>query len=186
MIERKIIALSGLSGAGKSTVLKELKLAVEFVHLSAGELIKEQKLIEENENASAEQLRNGDIQHNQRLFKAAFRRRTSKAESTIILDCHTLIDTPGGMQLVPEDTFDHLGLTNFCFLRINPPELVRRRMIDVRRERPIRSEHDLAEQQLKAFDHAGRIARALAIPFLEIDYRSARKKLVLLINENEG
>lgn len=181
MTERKIIALAGLSGAGKTTLIRDLQSKARFLHLSASDLIKEQKLLEEDAKASSEELRTGDISDNQRLFRAAFKRNAATTKAAIIFDCHTIIDTPNKVELVPESTFDRLHITHFCFLQVGSSELVDRRAGDTSRTRPTRSQGQLDEQETEATEHTFRIAKHLDVPFVILTQNNAHSSLLSLL-----
>lgn len=182
MNTKKLIALAGLSGTGKTTTLMTLIKRTHFEHLSASELIKEQRLIEANESASSEQLRKGDIQDNQKLFRVAFRRRANQVNIPVILDCHTLIDTPDGLKVMPVEIFEGLGLSHFTFLSVEPDQLAHRRRYDEARERPERSEEELLQHHNIALNQAKKVAGYLGIPFVEICEADRIRSLTSLLS----
>lgn len=178
MNQRRIIALAGLSGAGKTTILQAVSKETGSVHLSASSLIKEQKLFESGLESSSESLRTGNISDNQFLLSRAFRRQTMTIESHIFLDCHTVIDTPTGLQELSASVFEALGLTDFAFLIVEPGLLAQRRRNDIARNRPERSEEEIRAQQKAALQVGRDVANLIGVPFTVLTDNDARKKLV--------
>lgn len=167
MSGRRIIALAGLSGAGKTTLIRKMSEKAEFLHLSASELIKE-GFEGQGARRTSEDLRCGDIPDNQMQFVDAFKARAATTVGPIVLDCHTVIDTPAGLQRIPAETFDAIGITHLLFLTADPETLLVRRKRDSSRARPESTAAELAEQQMIAFEVAKGIAETLGIPFTEI------------------
>jgi adenylate kinase len=173
-----MIALAGLSGAGKTTLLKDISKETGAVHLSASSLIKEQMIFENGCAATSEGLRAGNISDNQLLLSRAFRRQTMELESHVFLDCHTVIDTPAGLQELSPSVFEALGLTDFAFLLVEPEVLAQRRRNDIVRSRPERTEEEISFQQKAALQVGRNVANVIGVPFTILTDHDARKKLV--------
>lgn len=164
---RRIIALAGLSGSGKTTLVQRLLTDLEFVHLSASQLLRERS--ERSGKAKdSEGLRLGDIDANQRELIDAFVERAADIEGDIVFDCHTVIDTPAGLQFIPSTVFGAMGITDMVFLSVEPALLVERRLRDVGRSRPARSAVELADHQVRAIAAAEEIARSIDASFADI------------------
>lgn len=69
---RRVAALTGISGVGKSTLLTALSQRVDFVHLQAGALIKKARESELGQSIEHDQLRNIDLDQNQQLLINGF------------------------------------------------------------------------------------------------------------------
>ncbi len=113
---RRIIALAGLSGAGKTTLIRRVADQATLVHLSASDLIKAQIKLENEEERTSEALRSGNIPYNQDRLVTAFTAIAQSLTKHIILDCHTVIDTPVGIQRIPVEVFRAIEITDFIFL----------------------------------------------------------------------
>ena len=162
---QRVIALAGLSGAGKTTLLRNVSNLASFLHLSASDLIKEQIKREEGTERNSENLRFGNIPDNQTRLVEAYKRKTRNSNGHIVVDCHTIIDTPDGLQYIPASTFEAIGITDFLFLKINSNEIFKRRSKDISRSRPERSVEELAAQQEIALQSARKISKILNVSF---------------------
>ena len=67
--------LVGLSGVGKSTLLKKVGKRVSFLHLQASHLIQNELVFQTSVTQTSEQLRNGPIINNQAHLISAFQRK---------------------------------------------------------------------------------------------------------------
>lgn len=176
---RRIIALAGLSGSGKTTLLHRVQTQLDFVHLSASQLLRER-----SERAGAakdsEALRLGDIDANQRELVEAFVERAADIEGDIVFDCHTVIDTPAGLQFIPSSVFGAMGITDIVFLAVEPALLLERRLRDAGRPRPTRSADELADHQVRAIAAAEDIARAIGASFTDIGAAAVERLSALL------
>lgn len=166
--QRQVIALAGLSGAGKSTLIAETRNADAYVDYCASDLIKSH-LQSSGGYASSEALRKGDITDNQKVLIDAFANATAEEHRHILLDCHTLIDTPNGIQFLGPETFAACGVTQFLFLWVDANEIIRRRSGDSGRNRPTRTAEQISAQQVLAKQVASDVAVALEISFTQLN-----------------
>ena len=180
---REIIALAGLSGSGKTTLIESVASRYSYIHLSASDLIKKQKE-ESGKTATSEQLRKSDIDDNQLQFVKAFEAQAGKSSDPILLDCHTLIDTPTGVQYVPISTFAAINITRMVFLSVEPGRLLERRLADTSRTRPQRSLIELSKQQESALLMATEISINLNIPFDSVEHEPQNELELILRREN--
>lgn len=107
MSRRKVVALAGLSGVGKSTLLENAQRTLVFEHLQASELIKAERRECQRKPVAHDLLREGNIDDNQALLISGFMRRAPK-EGLIVLDGHTVIDTPDGLVEILPSVFRRL------------------------------------------------------------------------------
>jgi adenylate kinase len=159
-----VIALVGISGVGKSTLLRAAAETVQFQHLQASALIKAAK---ENQTAEAvvtDELRTADITDNQALLVQGFRDARDPSKNLIVLDGHTVIDTPNGLITIEPEVFEALGVTQFIFIADDPEAIHTRRVNDSSRNRPNRSARELALHQEHALLAAFNAALSLAVP----------------------
>jgi adenylate kinase len=156
----KIIAIVGLSGVGKSTIISKIPSYIRFQSLSASELIKAQKETYTNHD----ELRFHDINDNQRLLIDGFKRKKDSSLGAIILDGHTVIETPNGLVGLPASVFGAMGVNHIIFL-IEKEELIfERRARDKSRNRSTVTQAELLEIQKHAVEITTKIALELRIP----------------------
>ncbi|WP_264606398.1 ATP-binding protein [Sphingobium sp. B2D3C] len=159
------VALLGLSGVGKTTLLNRLSDKLAFTHLEASRLIKAEQARRSVAAQSSEALRTGPVLDNQALLVAGFQHEARSIDGAIVFDGHSVIDGGNGLIEIPADVFAALELDAICILQAAPAEILLRRQGDSARLRPVRSEEALAEHQEKATKVARAIAEQLNVPF---------------------
>jgi adenylate kinase len=164
-MKQKIFAFVGISGVGKTTFLKRLREKLEFQHLSAGSLILRAASSEYTER---DELRFNDIDENQHLLISGFKSARDEAALRVVLDSHTLIQTPGGIREISACVFEMIRIDGLIHLSSTPELILRNRTNDPGRSRPQLSISEIAEHQAASLSVARRIAEALRIPFCEV------------------
>ncbi len=167
MSRRKVIALAGLSGVGKSTLLDGARRTLVFEHLQASDLIKAERQERQGKPVAHDLLRKGNIDDNQALLIAGFMRRAPE-EGLIVLDGHTVIDTPDGLVEISPSVFSAIDVSRFVVLVDDVEKIELRRLSDTRRTRPVRSHEELAEHQERSVLAAYRAALALSVPLFVV------------------
>jgi ABC-type dipeptide/oligopeptide/nickel transport system ATPase component len=94
---KSVVALVGISGVGKSTLLRAAAETIQFQHLQASALIKAAKEKQTAETVVTDDLRTADITDNQALLVQGFSDARDPSKTLIVLDGHTVIDTPNGL-----------------------------------------------------------------------------------------
>lgn len=163
-----IIAIVGLSGVGKSTLLKGIAARVPIQHLQASALIKQAREELSKVSVSADQLRHANIADNQALLIQGFKRAMDPTAHVVVLDGHTIIDTPSGLVRIEPDVFSQVGVQQFVFLAAPPALIYARRAGDATRTRPARTEEELREHQHQALLSAFESAQHLDVPLTVI------------------
>lgn len=166
MIRR--VALLGLSGVGKSTLIERLNARRPVLHLQASALIKAEQAHREQRFEDSESLRLGAVVDNQALMVAAFRRAAADAALPIVFDGHSVIDGRDGLVEIPSSVFAELEMASIFYLTADPDAIAARRLADAARERPKRTVKVLAEHQRFAHDAARRIAQEIGCPFIPV------------------
>lgn len=161
-----VVALIGISGVGKSTLLRAVSSRVQFQHLQASALIKEAREALSTDPVAADDLRRADINDNQALLVQGFKNARSPDALLIVLDGHTVIDTPNGLVHIEPEVFMRLGVTQFIFLADDPQAINLRRHHDQGRNRPPRSPEELDKHQTHALLNAFTAARHLNVPLM--------------------
>lgn len=163
MSDRRVIAVVGISGVGKSTAIARARTAVVFEHLQASVLIKTER--DRQGEVRHDSLREHDINDNQALLLSGFR-LTAPDSGLVVLDGHTVIDTPDGLVEIASEVFGLIGVSRFVALTDAPEKILQRRLADSERKRPERSVDELHAHQERSILVAHRAALALRIPLV--------------------
>lgn len=164
----KRIAILGLSGVGKSTLIARIREVVPLLHLQASSLIKAEQAYRSQGPDSSEALRTGAVIDNQALMIAAFQREAGTTDLPIIFDGHSVIDGRDGLIEIPSSVFCELGLNGIYFLAADPSVIAERRRTDIGRDRPYRDVATLQKHQEVAAEAARRIALEIGCPYIHI------------------
>ncbi|BBF70622.1 ATP-binding protein [Sphingomonas bisphenolicum] len=165
---KKRIAILGLSGVGKSTLIGKIRETVPLLHLQASALIKAEQAHRERSPDSSEALRTGAVIDNQLLMIAAYRREAAATDLPIVFDGHSIIDGRDGLIEIPASVFAELELDAIFYMAADPHVIAERRRADVGRERPHRDVATLEQHQHLAEAKARCIAQDLGRPFIFI------------------
>jgi len=160
----RVIALTGVSGVGKSTLIKTLAASIRLEHLQASALIKEGRHASGDAALTQDQLRLVDIDENQQFLVRGFRLKAGTSTGLVILDGHTVIEMDEGLTPIDARVFGAIGIDSMIFLADDPEAITRRRRNDTTRKRPVRSVDNLLRIQEEAESHAATICRELDIP----------------------
>ncbi|MCW8060763.1 ATP-binding protein [Agrobacterium tumefaciens] len=167
MSRRRVVALVGLPGVGKSTLLEDARRGLVFEHLQASDLIRTERQERRGKPVAHDLLREGNIDDNQALLISGFMRRAPE-EGLIVLDGHTVIDTPDGLVEISPSVFSAIDVSRFVILVDDVEKIALRRLSDTRRTRPTRSHEELAEHQERSVLAAYRAALALSVPLFVV------------------
>lgn len=165
---QQVIALVGISGVGKSTLLHALSTTTEFQHLQASGLIREARATATTGHVTGDSLRLADIDENQRLLVEGFKGARHGAARLIVLDGHTVIDAPAGLQLIAPEVFAAIGVTQFVFLADLPTEIHRRRASDTSKSRPARTAAELEQHQNSALQQTLKVSLRMSVPVVVV------------------
>lgn len=165
---RRIVAVFGVSGVGKSTLIQNfIAEHKEWLHLQAGSLIKEAL-----RSVDRDQLRlvgNDELMVNQRLMIGEFWKAVdAEPNQNIIFDGHSVIDTGGGLVKIPEDIIEALNPTALIFVESQPANIKARREADTSRKRPLLSSEAINTQQSSAYEQVLHYANMLNIPIHKV------------------
>lgn len=162
------VALLGLSGVGKSTLIGRLNERRLVLHLQASALIKAEQAHRKQRSEDSESLRLGAVVDNQALMVAAFRRVAADATLPIVFDGHSVIDGRDGLVEIPSSVFAELEVDTIFYLSANPDVIAARRVADSARDRPARNAETLAKHQRVAYNAARRLASQIGCAFIPI------------------
>ncbi len=161
---KNIIFVAGVSGVGKTTFLKKIAENAEFQRLTASLIIKEQRKYIGVQKMTSEELRLANLADNQKVLVDGFHRLKIPQMDLIIIDGHTVIDTPNGLIKIESSVFKGLGVEHFIFLKEQPAEILKRRRADSSRNRHSISAELIEQQQAKSLVVTAKIAEVLGVP----------------------
>lgn len=163
-MRQAVIAVTGVSGVGKSFLLRKAKGHLEFQHLQASQIIRDQKLSAGKSSVDDQALRAADLDESQAMLIRGFHRVRDPAASIVVLDAHTVIDAPTGLVDIRAEVFREIGVSRLLFIADSPSAIVERRQSDCTRSRPARSERDILAYQGRAQAQAFAVALQLRVP----------------------
>ena len=163
------IVVLGISGVGKSHLARGIVgRDRRFVHVQASELLKTAMAARSATPVQSETLRGGAVVDNQALLLEAFAVRRATEERHILFDGHNLIDTPGGLVVIPSAVFEGLNPLGIVLVQDDPERVVARRAADASRIRPSRSATELDGHQAKVEVLATEVAERIGVPMVKV------------------
>lgn len=159
-----IVALTGLSGVGKSTLLVAVAVRLPLQHLQASALIKKGRETMLGQAMEQDQLKYSDLDENQRLLVHGLEASFDSANQLVVLDSHTVIERETDHFVVDPAVFAAVGIAAMIFLHDEPQEIEKRRDNDQSRKRPRKDAADLAKVQAEAAAQAELICRKVGVP----------------------
>jgi adenylate kinase len=159
-----IVALTGLSGVGKSTLLAVVATRLRFQHLQASTLIGKGREITSGQTVEQDDLRYTDPDENQRLLVRGLEASLDPETQLVVLDSHTVIERESEHFLVSPGVFEAIGIATMIFLHDDPQEIAKRRANDSSRVRPQKNADDLAKIQTEAINQAELICHTVGKP----------------------
>lgn len=160
----RVVALTGIPGVGKTTMLGALGERLSFVPLQASALLRKAREGSLGQTVPHDALRYADLDENQRLLIQSFGVSTTDAMRLIVLDSHTIIERDDGYVVVDPTVFAAIGIRAMVFVHDSPEAISLRRERDAGRRRPERDAAALGLLQDSARVHAEKICRLLDVP----------------------
>jgi len=179
-----VVAVVGISGVGKTTLVRELADRIPIKHLQASALIKAEQARLGLSACTSEELRVGPVIDNQSLLVSGFRNALTVSDGAVVFDGHVMIDAGDRIIEVPDSVFADLGCDHIVVITEDPEIIARRRARDVARQRPVRSVSQISSQQHLSVEIAKRIAQSLGIPCTVIRSADPRTLEQLIRPEN--
>lgn len=161
---RRVIALTGVAGVGKSTLLNTLSTRLEFLPLQASALIRSARERSLERPVEHDGLRYADLDENQQLLIRGFEARLTSATGLVILDAHSVIERDDDFVRIDPAVFEAIGIRAMIVLTDDPAAILTRRDRDVGRQRPKKNVDALADLQRITHSHAEDICRTLKVP----------------------
>lgn len=157
-----VIAVAGISGVGKSTLLARIANSMDIQILQASALIREARPLVDGKPPTLDELREVDLDENQRLLIRGFLDWVDREAALVALDCHTIVETGEGLVYIHPRVFKPMNLKAIVFLKDDPEKIAQRRKDDHTRKRP--SAIDIGSVQTSAINQAHFIADSLNVP----------------------
>jgi adenylate kinase len=161
---KSVVAVSGLSGVGKSTLIAKLGATIPLHHLQAGALIKQARQAMGEVAVTHDQLRSLNLEQNQELLIRGFKLKQQSCPGLIVLDCHTVIEHDAQLTRIEPLVFGAIGIDKMIFLIDDPQSIAVRRQKDLTRSRPVLTVERLRLIQEEGADHAAKICSTLGVP----------------------
>jgi adenylate kinase len=155
-----IVFLSGLSGAGKTTMARAITMRhPQFKHVIASDIIRNAGADTKPTNARA-------VEQNQIAILKRFEGiRQQLAGYSILFDGHMVIETADGPQIIRDQVIDALEITHFCVILDDPKRIQSTRY---RSQKAKKSIAQLADLQTLELNLTRRQAERTDRPFAEI------------------
>lgn len=166
-MNRKVVALAGISGVGKTTFLKKLAKQASFQHLTGGSLIAAARRAEQ---VRRDDMRLADLEENQRLLIEGFAVARDPDASLVIMDGHVVIDDGRNLTELSPAVFRALEISLIVHLEADPTWIAANRSQDTSRSRPKYEFDTLVIHQSTSRNHAASIAQDLGISFLIVTH----------------
>lgn len=177
---RQVVAVVGLSGVGKSTLIGRVAARIPLQHLQASDLIKTEQAYRSAVVSSSEELRLGAVLDNQQLLIDGFKRAARPGDGLIVFDGHAVIFGAETVTEIPSGVFEAIGCRHIIVAQADARILQERRLKDEGRVRPNVDIETLTCQQLHAEAVASGIAADLGIPFSSIAADNADEAIRIL------
>ena len=178
---RKVVAVFGLSGVGKSTTVAQVVAAADGLAASvnAGDLIARRR----TGGRGADGLRvlgAGEILSNQELLveEVAVERRALGAP-VLLLDGHCVIDNGEELVPVPVGVVERLAVAAVVYLTADSAEMRARRRSDSSRKRPDLDAAELSRQQERGLAACTSYSVELGLPMMVVS--AAEYRLIVTL-----
>ena len=159
-MSQRIVALTGISGVGKTTLLNRLAERLDFQHVTGGSLIAATR---DADPRTRDAIRHADLDENQRLLIEGFALIRDPNAKLIIMDGHVVIDDGTQLLKIPHQVFSALGISEMVHLEAEPEQIAANRLGDTSRARPAHSIEILSQHQQLSRAHAIAVAKTLGI-----------------------
>jgi adenylate kinase len=173
----KLVFVGGVHGVGKTTFCKSLVAKIGYEHVTASQLIKEQRA-----TAISSTKEVADIADNQKLLLTALAQRRESG-GVLLLDGHfTLITQTGDIQEIDKQVFANIAPNAIIMLHDTPEAIAARLM---QRDDVTISIDSISHRQAKEITHGQAIAAYLGIVIYEVTPTEyALEKLESTLNGN--
>jgi len=166
-MKQRVVALTGISGVGKTTYLRKLSTTHVFQHLTGGTLIAAAR---EQSSIARDSMRHADLEENQQLLIQGFKLERDPRANLIIMDGHVVVDNGFGLTRISSAVFEAIDASMMLHLEADPERIFKNRSEDSSRSRPAWDVETLAHHQETSREHARFVARNLRIDFCVLSH----------------
>lgn len=177
-MKQETIAVTGVSGVGKTTLLHRLAKLIDFQHVTGGSLIATAR------NAPLEArdvIRYDNLDENQRLLIEGFVLTRDQNSNLVIMDGHVVIDDGNRLSNISSEVFRALGVSVMVHLESEPERIAANRRGDTSRSRPFYPSDILGQHQAISRAQAKAVADILGIPFHIVTHNDTEQLARLLV-----
>ena len=162
------ILVCGISGVGKTRLLNDvLKSLPSAVLWRASEIIGAARNVLDPETLRT--LPATEILRSQALLIRGFEAlRRAFPNTLVLLDAHSVIDADTGYIEIPVEVVRRFVLSGILHVSDEPARILKRRIADTERVRPVRSLVHLVEYQLRSRAACEGYSAALNVPLIEV------------------
>lgn len=167
---RKVVAVFGLSGVGKSTTVAKVEAEADglVASVNAGDLIG-RRLTGGRETDGLRLLSADEIRSNQELLVEELAVvRMAPGSPVLLLDGHCVIDNGRELVWIPVDVVERLGIAAVVYLTGDSGEIRARRRSDSSRERPDLDKDELARHQQSGLAACMSYSVELGLPMMVV------------------
>ena len=164
----KVVTVFGLSGVGKSWMISRYSTLANVAHVQASQLMRDARAALVGQAVTSEDLRRGPVLDNQRLLADAFAEVLATEARPIIFDGHCLVDAGEHQIEIPVDVVRKLQPSGIVLVHAPADEIVRRRVSDSSRQRPLRDADALAVQQVRCAAICSSYGRQLGLDYVDV------------------
>ena len=152
MIERRVVAVFGISGVGKTTIIRQwLNGREDALHLQASALISQGLTDPSRKSEMLRRSSESGILANQGILVEMFRREVIASRAgLVVFDGHLMIDNDEGLVAIPLAVIAALQPHILVHVEQLPEVIAARRRSDRERSRPVRDTSTLQYHQARS------------------------------------
>lgn len=179
IVNRKLVFVGGIHGVGKTTVCRTSCVELGLNYLSAGELIKQNKIRRAQQDLD-DGKRVANIDGNQDALTIELDSVIAAGQSYLLDGHFTLFDSRGQVDRIPLETFQKIHPKAVIVLT-DAPEEISRRLFE--RDKTRYPTTLLARMQHEELRHASLVAETLGIRIHEITMEDSGRVKATIIDE---
>jgi len=157
---RQLIAVFGIPGVGKTTMLRKAAKAIVAEHIAASDLLR-QGLADRGDLMSRTA---GAFEEKQHIIIDLLREQRARSGIPILLDGHSAVEADTGFYVVPNWVIEGIAPMAMICITAEPEVIFNQRMSDAAKQRPFKAIHQLKQYQDAAIDACRGYSHDLRLP----------------------